>query len=88
MKKEISGFNTHRLKRDDDYYKLECAFHDEANKHIGYNSNFLSNIVYHRESYLTDHEEKIVMSVIQWLGTPVGQGLLKSVEENVKKESI
>jgi len=86
MKKEILGFNTNRLKRDDDYHKIECAFHDEANKHIGYNSNFLSNIVYHGNNYLTDHEERIAMSVIQWLGTPVGQCFLRSVDENIKKK--
>lgn len=80
MKKEVSGFNTHRLRRDDSYHKLECLFHDEMNKNLECNSNFLSTIVYHGEDYLTEHEEKIVMSIIQWLGTPVGQGFLKSVE--------
>lgn len=79
--KQVTGFNEHRLKRDDSYYELECAFHDKMNDNLKYNNNFLSSIVYHGESYLTEHEEKIVMSVIQWLGTPVGQGFLNSIKQ-------
>lgn len=80
MRKQVSGFNTHRLRRDESYYKLECLFHDKMNNNLEFNSNFLSSIVYRGENYLTEHEERIVMSVVQWLGTPVGQSFLKSVE--------
>jgi hypothetical protein len=29
--------------------------------------------------YLTENEERIVLAVIQWLGTPVGQGFISEL---------
>jgi hypothetical protein len=73
------GFNPHRLKENDPYYSLECAYVKKINKELKHNSSFLAQIVNHCEhkGYLEEEQEKIVMSVIQWLGTPVGQNFIK-----------
>jgi hypothetical protein len=77
------GFNSHRLKEDDEYYKKECDFVKAINNEMNYNHQFLAQIVNHslRKDYLELDEEKIVLSVIQWLGTPVGQGFLEKVSK-------
>lgn len=77
------GYNEHRLKSDDPYNKKECDFVQVINDEMKYNKVFLSQIVYHegRNEYLTEHEEKIVLSVIQWLGTPVGQSIIEKVNK-------
>lgn len=77
------GFNTHRLKFNDDYHKKECDFVMAINEELKYNRNFLAQIVNHPEhkNYLDDNEEKVALSVIQWLGTPVGQGFLDKVSK-------
>jgi len=36
--------------------------------------------------FLTEREEKIVISTIQWLGSPVGQGFLEECGFELKKE--
>jgi len=76
------GFNSHRLKEGDAFYKKECDFVKEINQMIKYNSNTLAQIVNHPEhkDYLEENEEKIVLSVIQWLGTPIGQEFLTNVK--------
>jgi hypothetical protein len=33
---------------------------------------------------LSDREEKIVLGVIQWLGTPVGQGFISAFNHDVE----
>jgi len=79
-----TGFNDHRLNRNDAYNEKEVAFADAINEELKHNSMFLNQIVNSREIiYLSDHEEKIVLSVIQWLGTPVGQGFLEKVNKLV-----
>lgn len=39
----------------------------------------------HPKDYLSDREESIVLSVIQWLGSPVGQSFLDSCGFEPKK---
>lgn len=75
------GFNSHRLKENDSYHKKECDFVKAINHEMKFNNSFLAQIVNHSEhkKYLEDNEEKIVLSVIQWLGTPVGQSFLDKV---------
>lgn len=75
------GFNAHRLKENDDYHKKECDFVKAINQEMKYNKSVLAQIVNHPEhkEWLEENEEKIVLSVIQWLGTPVGQGFLDKV---------
>ncbi len=40
---------------------------------------FLSLQSNYPNDYLTEREEKVVLSVIQWLGTPVGQGFINQL---------
>jgi hypothetical protein len=77
------GFNSHRLIENDKYYKKECDFVKAINQELKHNHNFLSQIVNHSEhrDYLTENDEKIALSVIQWLGTPVGQNFLHKVSK-------
>lgn len=46
-----------------------------------------NNSVMHPSDYLTDREKRIVISAIQWLGSPVGQSFLRDCgfELNDKK---
>ena len=50
------------------------------------NSSYLAQVVGNpnRKAWLTDEEEKVALSVIQWLGTPVGQGFLDKVANKNK----
>jgi len=77
------GYNSHRLKVGDPYHKKEIDFVKAINNFIRGNNNTLSEIINspNNGGYLDEHEEKIVLSVIQWLGTPVGQGFLEKVEK-------
>jgi hypothetical protein len=38
---------------------------------------------FYPNEYLTEREEKIVLAIIQWLGTPVGQGFISAFNDNV-----
>ena len=75
------GFNAHRLKENDDYHKKECDFVKAINQEMKCNKSTLAQMVNHPEhkEWLEENEQKIVLSVIQWLGTPVGQGFLEKV---------
>jgi len=84
MERELkTGFNSHRLIKDDPYYAKEIAYVEAINNEFKYSHNYLAQIVNHPEHkmYLTEDEEKIALSVIQWLGTPVGQGFIHKVEK-------
>lgn len=80
MKFKIFGFNAKRLIENDPYYKTEVDLVKNLNKRFTFIN--LSRIVFGSDSqgrpndYLTEREEKIVASVIQWLGTPVGKHFL------------
>jgi len=88
-----TGYNAHRLKENDPYHAKEVTFVKEFNKEISYNNDYMNQIVYkNRRSnnllqieydYLTEEEEKIVLSVIQWLGTHVGQSFLERVNSKL-----
>lgn len=78
-----TGFNTHRLKEGDPYHKKEIDFVKTINQDMSGNSRLLEQIVNSRDDrfYLSEEQEQIVLSVIQWLGTPVGQGFLDRVSK-------
>lgn len=82
---EYVGFHPYRLVKDDEYYKKEIAFVEAMNEEIKLNSSFLAQIVKRNEDYpyLDENEIKVAMSVIQWLGTPVGQGFLEKVNSEI-----
>lgn len=77
------GFNDHRLRANDEYYKKEIDFVKAINKEMKSNRSTLAQIVNHpdHKDWLHEHEEDIVLTVIQWLGTPVGQGFLERVRK-------
>lgn len=77
------GFNVHRLQENDDYYKKECDFVKAINEEMKVNPSLLAQIVGNpmKKHWLDEGEDKIVLSVIQWLGTPVGQGFLDKVNK-------
>lgn len=83
------GFNSHRLKQDDTFHKKECDFVKAINEEMKLNPNTLAHIVNHgqHKEYLEEKEEKIVLSVIQWLGTPFGQGFLNKVTGRLRDNS-
>lgn len=81
------GFREDRLKKDDPYYKLEVnaveIFNNDHGKEMdvlvfGCDDSFSPN------DHLTEREGKIVMTIIQWLGTPVGQGFIDKLKESKK----
>lgn len=83
---KTSGFKDYRLNRDDKYYTKEIKALEIFNKEY---LNEASLIVFGQKEgmgaypndFLTDREENIVLSVIQWLGTPVGQGFINQLNE-------
>jgi hypothetical protein len=78
---KTSGFKEYRLKKDDKYYAKEIKALEIFNKdHLKDASSIVfgqkEGTGFYPNEYLTDREEKIVLGVIQWLGTPVGQGFI------------
>jgi hypothetical protein len=76
------GYRTHRFIEGDNYYEKEIKFVQTINEEIENAPQLLAQIVGNPDrKYLTVEEEKAVMSTIQWLGTPVGQGFLERVNK-------
>jgi hypothetical protein len=83
---KTSGFKEHRLKENDNYYAKEIKALEIFNKDHLEDASFIvfgqkSGVGFEPIEYLTEREEKIVLGVIQWLGTPVGQGFIKQLNE-------
>lgn len=81
-------FKPYRLKEDDNYYNLEVKYVKQFEKEFSKNRRIDLMVFGQKEGtsmepndYLTDREMKIVLSTIQWLGTPVGQGFIKEVQD-------
>lgn len=70
------GKNIHRLSRE----PLERKFHDEW-KHMHEYGNTIGYILgdNNEQAVLTERDETVAATVIQWLGSPVGQGFLETV---------
>ena len=86
---KTSGFKEYRLKKDDKYYAKEIKALEVFNQdHLEHASSIVFGVKegtgFYPNEYLTDREEKIVLSVIQWLGTPVGQGFISAFNDNVE----
>lgn len=85
-----TGFKDYRLKANDEYYAEEIKAVEVFNQRT-YIEN-IDLIVFGQKpgtsmeanDNLTERERKIVLSTIQWLGTPVGQGFLEEINQ-VKK---
>lgn len=84
---KTSGFKEYRLIEGDDYYKEEIKALEIFNRgHLEHadlivfgqkaGADFLTP-----NDYLSDREERIVLGVIQWLGTPTGLGFITQLQE-------
>jgi len=77
----MEGFKTYRHESN----PKEKEFHDKFIEHNSHNHNDMDFLVFGMgdsngnfpANRLTEHEKKIVISTIQWLGSPVGQGFLR-----------
>lgn len=91
MSSKKYGYNKHRLRIDDPYYAKEIAFAEQVNEEFKYgNYDFINRIVNKKNElgkfqYLTEEEEKVALSVLQWLGTPVGGNFLEKVNKRIKE---
>lgn len=81
---KTSGFKEYRLKEGDKYYEKEIkvleVFNNDHLEHadlIVFGQKEGSGMG--AKDFLTDREKKIVLGVIQWLGTPVGRGFINQV---------
>jgi len=80
---KIVGFNIFRLQQDDSFFEDEVLFNSLFNEYMAYSHNrnfwdYLFGASDRQEPLdtLSERELKIVASVIQWLGTPVGTQFL------------
>ena len=81
----------HRLRPEDSYYQKEVVYLSvfenmlKSGFKIDYFGGMKSNGM-DATRYLNEDEKALVATVIQWLGTPVGQGYLKEVEDKIANE--
>lgn len=82
MSKKLEGFKTYRHESN----PKEKELHDNFIKEMSFRD--MDFIVFghskspngsHPDDYLSDRERKIVVSTIQWLGSPVGHHFLRNV---------
>ena len=80
----MNGFNTHRHKSNPKEKELHDKFKAEIIEYK-YSQDQIHRLVFGHSNnniipndYLSDREQQIVLSAIQWLGSPVGQSFLKS----------
>lgn len=87
--KRLKGFKTYRHNSN----PKEKEFHDKFIEHNSHNHDDMDWLVFgvgdnNRNipaNRLTEHEKQIVISTIQWLGSPVGQGFLRDCGFENKK---
>lgn len=83
----VQGNSHNRVEntKADTYYDKERMYLKEFESMLmtGFDINYFSGMKSDgmtANRYLTEEEQKIVVTVIQWLGTPVGNRLVKNVE--------
>lgn len=79
----MEGFNIHRHMSNPKEKELHDKFIEDFIDRK-YSANTIDRLVFGHPSnsfdpndYLSDREKQIVISTIQWLGSPVGQGFLR-----------
>ena len=83
----MEGFNTRRHESN----PKEKELHDKFVEQMPHNSDAISRIVFGTyygtapNDYLNPKEEKIVVSTIQWLGSPIGQNFLRDCGFELKE---
>lgn len=80
----MNGFNEHRHKTNPKEKEIHDKFKNEFVK-PRHSANTIDRLVFGHShnsitpnDFLSDREKQIVLSAMQWLGSPVGQGFLKS----------
>lgn len=82
----MKGYKTYRHAQNPKEKELHDKFLKNHNEDadlivFGHTSQLIPN------DYLTDRERKIVLSTIQWLGSPVGKSFLKDCGFNLSNQS-
>jgi len=83
---KTSTFKDHRLNKEHKYYAKEIKALEVFNSDY---LEYVNHIVFGMKKgtgmepndYLQGREEQIVLAVIQWLGTPVGEGFLERINK-------
>jgi len=83
----LAGYNHRRLENNDPYHDKERKYVKVFNDMIEnktFNIDYLTGTAPNSDPnhFLTREESKLVATVIQWLGTPVGQSFIKKVESD------
>lgn len=88
----MDGFNKHRHASNPKEKELHDKFKKDFIEGDRCSVDTINRLVFgHPENsiepndYLTNRERQIVLSTIQWLGSPVGQGFLESCELKAKE---
>lgn len=86
---KTSGFKEYRLNKDDKYYSKEIKALEIFNRdHLEHADLIVfgqkEGTGMEAKDFLTDREERIVLGVIQWLGTPVGQGFISAFNDKAE----
>ncbi len=80
IKKEWQGINSHRYKNNPQELKFAEEWQKLNNKGVArYIDYILSKD--NTPCYASERDQEVACSIIQWLGSPCGQGFLKSVKE-------
>jgi hypothetical protein len=86
----IFGYNHKRIENTDPYHDKERKYLKVFNDMIEnetFNIDYLTGTsqvsgISGPNHFLTREESKLVATVIQWLGTPIGQSFIKKVESD------
>lgn len=83
---KTSGFKEYRLKENDKYYEKEIKALQVFNQDHLKDADLIvfgqkEGTAMTANDSLSEREEKIVLGVIQWLGTPVGQGFISAFND-------
>lgn len=76
---KYTGYNTHRLKEDDPYHRDEVAIAKYFDKEMSKNPQMIGQILNTEYHITTEEQEKIALTVLQWLGTPVGKSFINKI---------
>jgi hypothetical protein len=86
---KTSGFKEYRLQKDDKYYDKEIKALEIFNQdhYLEHASAIVFGVKegtgFYPNEYLTEREEKIVLAMVQWMGTRVGEGFIRKLYEEL-----
>lgn len=86
---KTSGYKEYRLNKDDNYYAKEIKALEIFNRDHLKEADLIvfgqkDNSFMQANDTLSEREERIVLGLIQWLGTPVGQGFISAINDKVE----